>query len=163
NGCHLRSCRVAARHAACSCCPGMNGCKQFMVSLCFVAGAAFAAGCTVSEDGGSTGGGVGSGGADAGAGGAAACTPANIQATVFARCTGGGGHDAAGPAAGLELAAAGVANRGVGITSTCLSRPLVAAGDPAGSYLLEKLSGAPSCGEPMPAGGAAPLSADEFN
>ena len=119
-----------------------------------------AGGCTVSEEGGSTGEDVTGGGADAGSGSSASCAPSNVQQTVFTKCT--GCHGANAPAAGLDLASAGVATRMVGVSSTCQAKPLVVAGDPAGSFLLEKLGSSPSCGAQMPKDGT-PLSAEEFN
>lgn len=84
-------------------------------------------------------------------------------ATVLAqRCAGSGCHGATNPAAGLDLASAGVAARLVGQTSAaCPGQVLVVAGDPQASYLLDKLGSSPACGKQMPMSGALP--ADEYN
>lgn len=91
----------------------------------------------------------------------ATCTPATAAATVIApNC--GSCHGAAAPAAGLDLASPGLGDRIAGLaSSTCADHIVVVAGDPAGSFLMEKLGAAPSCGDPMPKG-LPSLSAEEL-
>ncbi len=115
-------------------------------------------GCTVNTydptPGGSGGGGGASGGDDTGGGsgtGTAACSATDAPTTVLAaRCTNTACHDADAPAAGLDLQSAGVAQRLMGVTSSCANHVLVVAGDPASSYLMDKIGGAPACGGLMP-------------
>ncbi len=119
--------------------------------------------CTVQPydptPGGGGGGGGAGGGDDTGAGpdgGTAACSATNAPTTVLAaRCTNAACHDADAPAAGLDLASAGVAQRLMGVTSTCANHVLVVAGNPTSSYLMDKISGAPACGTAMPPTGLA--------
>ena len=73
--------------------------------------------------------------------------------TILAESCGTSGcHDATPSAvAGLDLVSPGVEARVVEVNSTCEARILVVAGDPDGSYLLDKVVNAPMiCGLPMP-------------
>jgi hypothetical protein len=72
-------------------------------------------------------------------------------------------HDAVDPAEGLDLASPGVASRLLGVTSAsaaCGGRLLVDPDDRPASLLLEKLTAAPTCGDPMPLAGT-PLTAEQ--
>ena len=84
---------------------------------------------------------------DAGADAAAAC--ADVPVLVFQEdCSGGICHHAgSGQAAHLDLVSPCVADRLVGVVSTCHHEPLVDPNDPDGGFLLEKLRVAkPECG-----------------
>ena len=132
----------------------MNNLSLLISSL--VLSVPLALGCVVDSAEGPAGGGF----ADAGS--AVRCTPDNAVSTVIIpKCTGGACHDASEPAAGLDLASAGLPDRLMNVASgACTDKVLVVAGDATSSYLVEKLGPAPSCGDPMPKGGT-PLSAEE--
>jgi hypothetical protein len=90
--------------------------------------------------------------------------PKNAEAILADSCGIPGCHDSTPQAqAGLDLVSPGVENRVVGVNATglgCESDILVVAGDPDGSYLLDKVFNAPwICGLEMPTVGA--LSAQE--
>lgn len=89
-------------------------------------------------------------------GGDAPGTLSEIEAEIFAKsCAFAACHKGAGPAGGLNLEGATHAKL-VGVTATGAAKPLIAPGDPEGSYLFEKLTVAiPSNGDQMPPG--APL------
>jgi len=92
---------------------------------------------------------------------AVACTPDNIATTLFARkCA--GCHSGSNAPKGLDLVAAGVADRIAQKTSSCLNKKIVVPGNPATSFLLEKVSDNPSCGVRMPKE-KPELTADEKN
>jgi hypothetical protein len=76
----------------------------------------------------------------------------NIERDLFARrCGVDGCHASVDPVAGLDLASPNVAMRLVGVTSRCRAMPLVAQGNPEGSFLFLKVSLAqPACGRRMP-------------
>ena len=79
----------------------------------------------------------------------------DLQARIFAPSCGiAGCHSAVAPTYGLDLASPGLASRLVGVASRgCVGRTLVVPGDPAASYLIEKLStDLPQCGLRMPSG-----------
>jgi hypothetical protein len=84
---------------------------------------------------------------DAGADAAPACH--DVPAFIFGEvCSGGICHHAgSGQAAHLDLESPCVADRLVGVASTCMHEPLVDPNDPDGGFLLEKLSATkPKCG-----------------
>jgi hypothetical protein len=84
---------------------------------------------------------------DAGTDAAPACH--DVPASIFGEvCSGGICHHAgSGQAAHLDLASPCVADRLVGVASTCMHEPLVDPSDPDGGFLLEKLSAPkPRCG-----------------
>lgn len=128
--------------------------------LCLSFAVALAAACEVSSYEPGPGGGP-AGGPDAG-GQQAVCTPENAASTVLsANC--GGCHGAASPAAGLDLVSVGVRDRLIDTASSaCAGKVLVVSGNPTGSYLMEKISGIPTCGEQMPKGRSA-LSAEQVS
>jgi hypothetical protein len=118
------------------------------------------AACVVPSEG-SDNPGVGGGGPDAQV--APSCSPTTVQSTIFEQKCAGACHGASSPAMGLDLVSPGLADRIANRTSdACGGLPLVVPGDPATSYLLAKLAPNPTCGEQMPAGGAA-LSAEEYD
>ncbi len=89
------------------------------------------------------------------------CTPdlASIQETVFARsCSQQGCHASVEPAAFLDLASPGLEKRLVGTPSgTCENKALVVPGNPAQSFLVEKVKQEmPTCGLRMPPAGGLP-------
>jgi hypothetical protein len=98
-------------------------------------------------------------GANTGDGG---CTPStqSIYEDVFlASCVQAGCHDDKAQAGGLDLSSPDIEARLVGIAAgTCAGKTLVVPGDPASSFLIEKLAGQPDCGVPMPVGTTLPLS-----
>lgn len=82
-------------------------------------------------------------------------TEADVVAVVFApSCAGSACHDARRPKAGLDLATPGVAERMIGARSihdACAERLLLVPGDPAASFLMDKVLGRQgACGDPMP-------------
>lgn len=69
------------------------------------------------------------------------CT--DVENTIFKPACGGSGcHENPGAASGLDLVSAGVKSRLTG-NSTCMSKPMK-------TYMLEKVSMTPGCGQPMP-------------
>ena len=67
----------------------------------------------------------------------------DVEKTIFKPACGGSGcHENPGAASNLDLVTAGVAGR-LGGLSTCQSKPMK-------TYMLEKVSMAPGCGQPMP-------------
>ncbi|MDP3218525.1 MAG: hypothetical protein Q8S73_30765, partial [Deltaproteobacteria bacterium] len=95
----------------------------------------------------------------------AACghTTAEVQAHIFApRCGTSGCHEGQRASVGLDLVAPDVVARLLRATSEdCNGRRMLVPGDPDGSYLFQKLTGAaPVCGSRMPLGGA-PLTSTE--
>ncbi len=75
------------------------------------------------------------------AGGNEDCT--DVEAKIFKPACGGSGcHENPGAASGLDLVSAGVKAR-LDVTSTCMSKPMK-------TYMLEKVSMTPGCGQPMP-------------
>jgi len=82
-------------------------------------------------------------------------TTEGLRTAIFEpTCNRMGCHDA-GAAGGLDLSVADLESVLVGAPSgTCDGKTLVVPGDPAGSFLFEKLSGMPTCGTPMPVGPA---------
>jgi hypothetical protein len=111
-------------------------------------------------------------GADASVGGVADAAPGapdagsvpscgDVHADIIVpRCSGGACHDAATPAAGLDLGSAEVGARLIGVASACNGLLLIDPNDRPASYLLEKLAPSPTCGGQMPPG--APLSAADL-
>lgn len=79
---------------------------------------------------------------------------------IVPRCSGGACHDAAAPAAGLDLGSPDVGARLIGVASACNGLLLIDPNDRPASYLLEKLAPSPTCGGQMPPG--APLSAADL-
>lgn len=78
-----------------------------------------------------------------------------------AGCARAGCHDLATSQAGMRLMADSVYSNLVNVTSTEVpSKKRVAPGDPAGSYLIDKLEGTASVGVQMPATGQALSAAD---
>lgn len=77
----------------------------------------------------------------------AACE--NVQTEIlWERCALAGCHAPGESAAGLELLSDGLADRLVGVDSTtCPGEPLIDPDDPAGSFLLMRLSDDPRCGD----------------
>jgi hypothetical protein len=92
-------------------------------------------------------------------GGAGAC---QADTTIFAaRCATAGCHSATAPAAGLDLASAGLQARLVDHPSMgCSGAMLIDSKQPDASLLLKKLAPSPPCGYQMPMGGT-PLTTDE--
>lgn len=93
------------------------------------------------------------------------CSPTvdSLVNDIFApSCATAGCHDAAGTAGSLPLTTTADVRAMLGRpASECGGATLVRPGDPDGSYLVNKVVAAkPSCGDPMPLGGA-PLSATE--
>ena len=86
----------------------------------------------------------------------AAFTFSEIQTQVFnASCAGSGCHSGATPPAGLDLTASAYA-RIVNVASTqSPSLRRILPGDPANSYLIQKIEGTAAIGSRMPFGGAA--------
>src|SRR5690242_12181226 len=84
------------------------------------------------------------------------CEPtlASIIDTIFLpTCTGSGCHSGADSAAGLDFTLGGLEARLVDQAAATCDRILVVPGDPAASFLHEKVtSDALSCGVPMPIG-----------
>lgn len=86
----------------------------------------------------------------------------DVEADIMAvSCGGALCHAGDQPAANLDLVTPGIAERTIGVTTTCAEMPLVAPGDPDGSLMYTKLLEAPPCGARMPLG-QAPLSAEEM-
>jgi hypothetical protein len=85
-----------------------------------------------------------------------------MQREIFVkRCGSEGCHVAVEPSGDLDLVSPGLEARVVGHSSSC-EAPLVKAGDPAGSFLMTKLTQAePGCGAQMPTG-KPPLPAKEI-
>ena len=86
-----------------------------------------------------------------------------VQAQILQpSCGNAGCHGGVQAALGLDLVSSGLLNRIVGTAANgCGDEILVTAGDPAHSYLLDKLTSAtPSCGDRMPLGAPALSSAD---
>ncbi len=82
-------------------------------------------------------------------------TEADVATAVFTpSCAGSACHDARRPKAGLDLATPGIAERMRGVRSihdACAERFLLVPGDPAASFLVDKVLGRQgSCGDPMP-------------
>lgn len=86
----------------------------------------------------------------------------DVPADLFAtRCANSGCHAAESPAAGLDLASPNVATRMIDTASAgCGPRLLIDTSSPTVSYLLDKVSAVPRCGQTMPIGGP-PLSPAE--
>lgn len=82
----------------------------------------------------------------------------DIETEVLAvQCTGVVCHSAANPAAELDLESPNLAARVVGVaSSTCDGHVLVDPDDVDASFLLNKLTAQPACGDRMPLGGALP-------
>lgn len=92
---------------------------------------------------------------DGAVGGGPCLTEADVAAAVFApSCAGSACHDARRPKAGLDLATPGIAERLRDVRSihdACAERLLLVPGDPAASFLVDKVLGRQgSCGDPMP-------------
>jgi hypothetical protein len=88
-------------------------------------------------------------------GGEVSCDELDVERDLLASGCGGAachGPENANLPADLDLESPGVAERVVGVVSECDERILADPEDPAGSYLLEKLYPAPSCGAQMPLG-----------
>lgn len=67
----------------------------------------------------------------------------DVENTIFKPACGGSGcHENPGAASNLDLVSAGVPGR-LGGLSTCQSKPMK-------TYMLEKVSMTPGCGQPMP-------------
>lgn len=84
---------------------------------------------------------------------------ADVRARVLApSCTGSACHDARRPKAGLDLETPNVSARLLGVRSihdACAERLLLVPGDPAASFLMDKVLGRQgACGDPMPELGA---------
>ena len=79
----------------------------------------------------------------------------DVETEIFVpKCGSSGCHSATSPQNGLDLVSTGVAMRiGTGTSSVCQNKPLT-------SYLAEKLTLSPTCGQPMPLGD--PLTAIEL-
>lgn len=78
-----------------------------------------------------------------------------VQSAILTPACGSAGcHGASGPALGLDLSSAELLSRVAGVAAAgCGERTLVVPGNPAQSYLLEKMvTAAPACGERMPLG-----------
>jgi hypothetical protein len=106
--------------------------------------------CSGSEDDPAGGG----GGPDAG-NTPGACDPADVPTQILATsCASASCHSAEARAGQLDLATADLASRLVDVNAACdvTNKVLVAPGDPAASYLLEKLGPNPTCGSRMPVG-----------
>lgn len=86
----------------------------------------------------------------------------DVPADLFAvRCGSGDCHAAPTVAAQLDLVSPGVASRLLdAVSQGCPPRRLVDTSSPAMSYLLDKVSAVPRCGDPMPLG-QLPLPEDE--
>lgn len=83
-------------------------------------------------------------------------TIADLQAQILTpSCATAGCHTTSNPAVGLDLQSPGVASRLVGVAAvSCPGHTLVVAGDPASSFLIDKVSNdLPACGSRMPLGG----------
>lgn len=78
----------------------------------------------------------------------------SLQRDIFATsCAGNGCHGAADPAVGLDLLSDGLAERLIEQPANSCDALLVAPGNPARSFLYEKLTAAnPTCGDSMPLG-----------
>lgn len=88
---------------------------------------------------------------------------AALQAEIFApNCASSGCHGAQAPAAGLDLVSPGLASRVAHLDALgCAGHPLVVPGDPASSFLVDKIANdMPACGVRMPVGRPA-LSAED--
>ena len=95
-------------------------------------------------------------GRDGGGGGGCSL---DVEQDIFqAKCATAGCHDATTASGALDLATAGVKDRLRTGTATCTS----AAGQRAGTFMLNKVSASPSCGGPMPLGGT-PLTSAEVS
>ncbi len=101
-----------------------------------------------------SGGGSGTGGTAGTLSGA--CGIDDVRTLFRTRCADSVCHDAAGPAAGLDLTVADPAAALVGVASSlCPEETLVVEADPDASLLVDKLtSPSPRCGAPMPVGSA---------
>lgn len=91
--------------------------------------------------------------------------PIDVEALLASTCTDAGCHASMNPANGLDLQSPGVADRINGQQSpVCSGEVVVVGGDPASSYILDKLRGEQpaSCGVRMPSG-KAPLSDAEID
>lgn len=98
---------------------------------------------------------------DGGAGGSALPCP-DVPAVIFAAsCAGSGCHGSTNPVMGLDLESTGLSARVVGKAATECSGVLADPAHPTDSVLYAKLLPAPPCGVRMPAGGRAPLSAEQ--
>jgi hypothetical protein len=77
---------------------------------------------------------------------------ADIEPILAANCAGRGCHGSVAPKEGLNLTRGAAYGRLVGVESgQCQGRLLVEPGDPAGSYLMDKLLGVDLCaGTRMP-------------
>jgi len=71
----------------------------------------------------------------------------DVETEIFVpKCGSSGCHSATSPQNGLDLVTTGVAMRiATGTSSVCQTKPII-------SYLAEKLTMTPSCGQPMPLG-----------
>jgi hypothetical protein len=83
-------------------------------------------------------------------------TTAGLQTQVFQpTCGSAGCHGASNPAMGLDLVSPGLESRLIDVSSNGCGQILVTPGSSASSYLFQKLTqSAPTCGDPMPLGGA---------
>jgi len=106
----------------------------------------------------------GSGGGDGSGGSGGSTVQCNIavadvpEQLIHVKCATSSCHDASNPAGELDLISPGVEGRLLDQTSSqCPSETLVDTGDPASSFMLEKVSRQPdTCGERMPLGGTLP-------
>jgi len=93
---------------------------------------------------------------------AGSCDDFDVVVDVFdAKCSASICHDPDEPAGELDLVTDGVEARLFDVASSCSARPLIDSANIDNSFLLEKLGGAPECGDPMPLA-AAPLTAQEI-
>ena len=85
--------------------------------------------------------------------GGSMCPPGyNVETTLFnARCGTAGCHTVMNPAGSLDLVSPGVGRRLANVMSTCPGRVLAVPGNPATSYMIEKIGPTnPMCGSRMP-------------
>lgn len=97
---------------------------------------------------------------------AASATTAEVLAIFDSKgCGSGGCHGGARPSQGISLdSTSGIESSLVGVASEqCTNKLLVAAGDPAASYLVNKLTGAGMCGGSQMPKGAPPLSSAQLD
>jgi hypothetical protein len=92
-------------------------------------------------------------------GGPTACA---AETTVFAKkCGGSGCHDSTSPSGDLDLVTPGLAARAAGVPALgCGGKIELVPGNPSSSYIFEKISGTPTCGDRMPIG--SPLSSSDI-
>ena len=90
--------------------------------------------------------------------------PAVLERKLFSNTCGGGNcHGAAAPQLGVDLQSGGIVPRLRGAHSRlpgCQDRLLIDAAQPVCSFLLEKMTPAPTCGDPMPFGSEGVAAAD---